>query len=286
MALVVLCAVAAGGGAPGGASTAGSEGVTVPRALGSTDSILGVFDASGGSFDGKRLTLTGVEPRFTWFSDRPARRAGLLGVGRLDETFFRRQAPPNAAVVFEGLPASRGVVVAELSKPHYDSAQGRLTFVAKIVQPDDVFAVVHPRIAELARRARADIPKRFGAVTVFVDTAPSGTETPDQVEVGRMSEQYVQLENAWAEALQGLENCWDSTKDMIWYDELQSAKGQFQPFISFENDVNALQRAVADGGTLTSEQKQQVSQIEATFPASQTETNEILTTVRENSCSS
>jgi hypothetical protein len=150
---------------------------TPPLSLSRT--VLGVVNANGGAFDGQRLTLTGVQPFVTWFTDRPMRRAGLYDIPGLIEGFFAGQAPPNAAIEVIGADASRDVAILELSAPQYSPRTRRLVFAAKRIPVDEAsgFSIKHPVLGDFAARNDAALPKRLGKVVMFVDSAPCVAST-------------------------------------------------------------------------------------------------------------
>jgi hypothetical protein len=122
----------------------------------------GTFEQAGNNYS---LTLTGVDPQVTWFTDRPVRRAGAMEVQpALDGLFAAGAAgPPNAALsVTDPASARVQVAVVELTDPDYDAAAGTLGFSARLLdQPThglDYYA------------ARADtIPAAFGQAELFID---------------------------------------------------------------------------------------------------------------------
>jgi len=137
--------------------------------------VLGVVRAESGSLEPRdgdryRLVLDDVAPHAVWFSDRPARLAGSLGIPSLTRSFFSEGAsPPNAALEFEDADDDRDVLIVEVSRPRYDRNDRRLVFDARIV--DDVTAVSDGRLAGFADRADARVPRRFGALSMFLDYA-------------------------------------------------------------------------------------------------------------------
>jgi hypothetical protein len=135
--------------------------------------VLGVVRAESGSLERRdrdryRLVLDDVAPHAVWFSDRPARLAGTLGVPSLTRSFFGDGAnPPNAALVLEDAEDDHDVLIVEVSKPRYDQADRRLVLDAAII--DDLTAVEGGRLAGLADSADARVPRRFGAASMFLD---------------------------------------------------------------------------------------------------------------------
>jgi hypothetical protein len=145
---------------------------------------LAVVDAAGGSATANTLTLTDVAPRAVWFSDRPARQAGTYPIPELLRLFFEGRTPPNAALEFAGAGARNDVAIVELSKPRYDESARRLRFAARVL--DDPAGSLAPSTALGAFVGRNDgrIPKRFDAVSVFLDSATVDGDCPGQTADG------------------------------------------------------------------------------------------------------
>lgn len=119
------------------------------------------------------LTLANPSPTVTWFSDRPQRLAGhrpletLLG---LWEMFGFGQAPPKAAIALpEGEPDADALLVA-LANPEWSGKA--LSFEASVLPP----SAVPSQLAFQARRAGEALPRSFGPVSVFIDSAGSRCE--------------------------------------------------------------------------------------------------------------
>lgn len=158
-----------------GASTA-SSGATDPSTVHasptppSRTSLLGVVNASGGSYDDGTLTLTGVSPNGVWFTDRPARQAGTTSVEDLLPLFFDETAPPNAAVEFSAGDEG-GVAIVELTDPSWDDETGELSFDAEPigdVDPDRL--VEHPSLAAHVADNEGELPASFGPAALFIDS--------------------------------------------------------------------------------------------------------------------
>lgn len=167
--------------------------------------LLGVLSADGGTFADGKLTLTDVDPRGVWFTDRPARRAGTEGIDAFTERFFAGDDPPNAVVEVTGAPSSKNLAVVELSDPAYDAKAGTVTFTAKLVpaggSKTSVAARVarHPGIAEAVTRQDGALPATFGAATVFLDDAPAAPVNQELQELAaedaRLQPIYFNAEN-------------------------------------------------------------------------------------------
>jgi len=121
---------------------------------------------SGGAF---QLTLSGVEPEATLFTDKPQRPAGSAQVADVLTGWVKNgfaTNPPNAAlVVVSGAGAGTGATF-KLSNPQLSG--GTLTFTA---QPTSVQG--NPNVAgpvqQAAKTASSSPPQSFGRSTLFVD---------------------------------------------------------------------------------------------------------------------
>ena len=152
--------------------------------------LLTVLPAERGTFDGKRLTLTGVPEQATWFTDRPVRRAGLFDIPQMLEIFFARQSPPNAALEVQGADESRDVVIVELAKPRYDRARGTLRFSAEVLPRDRVLRSGPLGLVDFATRNDAALPERFGRAVVFIDAAADSGPATTNVELQILENTY------------------------------------------------------------------------------------------------
>jgi hypothetical protein len=116
-----------------------------------------------------RLTLRGVAPSVTTFTDRPARAAGAEPAARFlarwRERGFAAEAP-NAALVMDGAPKDRDVVILTLSHPRYHPRTRTFTYAARPVPGTS-------RRALQSFAARRDPVRelRFGAASLFIDDA-------------------------------------------------------------------------------------------------------------------
>lgn len=114
------------------------------------------------------LTLRGVSPSTTYFSDRPERIAGSLPTSGFiaDGNVFDAEDPPNAAVVLEEPEAEKkDTVVAELSDPSYDEGAGTLTYRAKVL------GAGQGDLEHWSPHLDEALPRSFDATSVFIDTA-------------------------------------------------------------------------------------------------------------------
>jgi hypothetical protein len=139
-----------------------------------TPTYLFVQQASGGTMaptgTGEwELTLTGVSPQTVFFTDRPARQAGVLATARFLELdgMFTGDDPPNAAVVLaEPASAEEDAVIVELREPVYDAAAGTLRYTVTVLGEGDA-----EELAAWSDRADASLPETFGHVALFIDGA-------------------------------------------------------------------------------------------------------------------
>jgi hypothetical protein len=129
--------------------------------------------AGAGSY---RLTLRGLAPQVTAFTDRPDRRAALRPTRELARYWTRLfgDDPPNAALTIttpsrrpfaKGEPARAGqdTIVFELRSPRYDGKANTLTFNArKIAEPPAGLTGLNPRRGFTP-------PARFGEAALFID---------------------------------------------------------------------------------------------------------------------
>jgi hypothetical protein len=136
------------------------------------DRLLGLVTARGGTFretaDGHRLILTGVVPRATWFSDRPAREVGSFTIDEVTEVFFDGDDAPNAALEIVSGRGAGDVIVIEISNPRYQARRGRLTLDAQVLGEDDIAATA---LQHHAARSTGDVPARFGPAALYIDDA-------------------------------------------------------------------------------------------------------------------
>jgi hypothetical protein len=166
----------------GPAAAQGPPPTTVP-AEDAPLSVLAVVDAAGGRATKDTLTLTGVEPRATWFSDRPNREVGSYSIAELVDVFFDDQAPPNAALEFAGAGARNDVVIIELSDPRYDKRAQRLRFAMSVLEDPDAELGSGSGLDGHAARHDGRVPRSFDAVTLFVDSAEPCTAIVYEMDV-------------------------------------------------------------------------------------------------------
>lgn len=213
-AIVAAAIVAAVGAAGCGSSSddtaapaSAPAAATASWAPGAGAPLLGVLSANGGTFADGKLTLTDVDPRAVWFTDRPARQAGTDDIAGFTKLFFAGGDPPNAAVEVAGAPENKNLAVVELSKPAYDQKDGTLSFAAKLVPAGEAKrdanarVAAHPGIADAISRQDGALPATFGAVTVFVDSAETPATTDDMQELRQLAQETTQLEHTYMQAI-------------------------------------------------------------------------------------
>ncbi len=135
-----------------------------------------VQEGVGGSFvkiddsGNYTLTVTGAIPYTIYFSDRPARDAGMVEMESFLEGFnFDPNNPPNALVAIREGEEERDMIVVELTEPHYDNSTDTLTYRAKLIA-DYEFESEWPQ--DLLPRTDDEIPEEFGKVVLVIDDCP------------------------------------------------------------------------------------------------------------------
>lgn len=151
--------------APGGTPTAGAGS---PALLFVQTFQAGSFAPEAGAEGVFTLTLTGGHGHTVYFSDRPDRTYGMAPTPRFFERMdFGPANPPNAALVLQAAPDDEMVVVLELTAPSYDEADGTVTYRAAVLTEfDHLQGVVQQRPVD-----HLDLPARFGAANLFIDSA-------------------------------------------------------------------------------------------------------------------
>lgn len=162
-----LCVVAAAGAAQAAAPAQPASLLFVQNARG------GSFVPLAGRPGRYRLTLRGVDPHTVYFSDRPRRLTGTTDTGTVLDGLFGpgRGAPPNAVVELAGGTAEHDTIAVELTKPRYDARRRTLSYVARGLRDS---ALDGRRLATARERLDRSLPRRFGAVSLFVDDADWG----------------------------------------------------------------------------------------------------------------
>lgn len=150
--------------------SAGAEDKTPPA---KSVSLLYVLTADSGTIEpleGARgqyaLQLKGVSPNVVYFSDRPNRIAGQVSVADfLKSIGFGGKLNPNAAIDVQGGAKEGDLIVVALGQPVYNAASSSLRFFITILDAP------RPGLASFSKRMDKAIPRKFGAVALFIDDA-------------------------------------------------------------------------------------------------------------------
>ena len=163
-------------------------------AKGEKAAVLFVVNATGGSAASVEsgsfpLELTGVDPDALFFTDRPARDTGVMGVGRMLTVLADGQtAAPNGVVEVFGGDTGPVALAVELTDPQYDSATATLRYTAKVLNETK-----GSRLRHYDDRLDKELPATFGRVAAFIDTAPFGSTNFCGTTVQNYTEQNVTL---------------------------------------------------------------------------------------------
>jgi hypothetical protein len=111
------------------------------------------------------LSLEGSVGHTVYFSDRPARRVGLIPTAvLLEQLGFTPADPPNAALVTQ-TPAGEDILVVELLNPRYDGGAGTLVYDVRLLAD-----YAGGGLADLAaRRADDQFASSFTTAHLFID---------------------------------------------------------------------------------------------------------------------
>lgn len=118
------------------------------------------------------LTLNGVTPTTTFFSDRPYRLAGYITTADFTDSWndtsndgFLKD-PPNAALQIDNGPDSADVLIVELVDVLYDQGGNTVKYRTRIVNlTKDSIELFHAR-----KDPAANFPVSFGAASLFIDS--------------------------------------------------------------------------------------------------------------------
>jgi hypothetical protein len=273
LALVLAALLALPASPAGAAARSGPASQTAPVQPHSPSpkaDLLAVVNAPRGTFARGTLALEHVRPAVTWFTDRPYRDAGFFGVGEMVRLFFARQSPPNVALEFRAPDGSHHVAIVEVSAPRYDRKAGRLKLHAKLISKSDTVSLAeHPWLSKFGTRNEARIPRRLGAVVAFFDSAPAPGQSQDEALVQKLADEYQPLEESWARVIGAVKACLDNTRQTLYQNLLEATVGDYKKWLALWRDVEALQRAVAGGGTLSTAQHKLAGELEAEFAEQQ-----------------
>jgi hypothetical protein len=121
---------------------------------------------SSGAAGTHTLTLTGVSLSTIRFSEKPVRRAGIMGTGAFASGWPKifKDGSPNALLVLATLnDKDVDSVVMTLSGPKYDTSNNTITYMAKEM-PKSQDAAVNWEGDQLS-----SLPVQFGPATLFID---------------------------------------------------------------------------------------------------------------------
>jgi hypothetical protein len=91
----------------------------------------------------------------------------------------------------------------------------------------------------------------------------------------------------WVDGLgcrEDLKKCVQNTDQQLWVQVQYQASQEYTNFLSLQRELYALQQAVANGGSLTPAQQQQLSQIQAPVSEYQEDISGFETVVANNGC--
>jgi hypothetical protein len=116
------------------------------------------------------LSLEGSVGQTVYFSDRPARRAGLVPTDvLLDQLGFTPADPPNAALVAQTA-EGEDILVVELMNPRFDAAAGTLAYDVRLLAD-----YAGTGLADLAARQDDDqFASSFTTAHLFIDGCGKG----------------------------------------------------------------------------------------------------------------
>jgi hypothetical protein len=116
------------------------------------------------------LSLEGSSAQTVYFSDRPARRVGLVPTNvLLDQLGFTPADPPNAALVAQTA-EGEDILVVELMNPRFDEAAGTLAYDVRLLAD-----YAGTGLADLAARQDDDqFASSFTTAHLFIDGCGGG----------------------------------------------------------------------------------------------------------------
>lgn len=111
------------------------------------------------------LTVTGIAPQGTYFSDRPVRDAGTLTTDDVIADVWDPEIPaPNVALTGELADGTEVTLALELTDPSYDVATDTFTATATPI------GETTPGLAHFEFTASGDLPPTLGRPSLFIDT--------------------------------------------------------------------------------------------------------------------
>jgi hypothetical protein len=128
----------------------------------------GTFVPVAGRAGRYTLTLRGVDRHALYFSDRPSRETGVIPQEALIGALYRPDMPaPNAAITLSNGGEDADVVAVELTHPRYDAKRHTLRYDARRLRAPS------SGLRHLDDRLDRSLPRRFGAVSLFIDDGTS-----------------------------------------------------------------------------------------------------------------
>ncbi len=173
----MLCCLALAGVVSGVDESADETNDTAAAEVVSDEGYTYIFvqEGTGGSFvddesGNYTLTINGVLPYTVYFSDRPARDAGMVEMEQFIEGFsFDPNNPPNALLIIREGEEESDMIVVELTEPKYNETTETLTYKARLTA-DYEFESEWPK--DLLPGEDDEIPEEFGDVVIVVDDCP------------------------------------------------------------------------------------------------------------------
>lgn len=159
-------------------------------------SALFVVNASGGTATSPNAStftfeLSGVNPDAVFFTDRPVRDTGVLGVDRMLRVLNDGQrTPPNGVIDVSAGQQGPATVAVELTNVAYDAVARTLRYQARALRKTK-----GTKLTQYDRRLDMNLPTQFGRTALFIDTSPFGSTNFCGVTVQNYTEQNVTLDS-------------------------------------------------------------------------------------------
>ena len=120
-----------------------------------------------------RMTLRGTDPHMVWFTDRPDRDSGVWSTKMFssawDSGAMFDKDPPNVALVLHEPKGGTDTVVAVMGKPRYSANKDRLVARLKVLTAEQAKDVQGGLGQHADRHDGSDLPRKTGAVSLFID---------------------------------------------------------------------------------------------------------------------
>lgn len=128
----------------------------------------GLLDKATDGVESWLLVLQDAPEQTAFFSDRPARIAGVMPTAQFLETLdFSADDPPNAALVID-TENGAAVVILELTQPAYDAEAATLTYITRILEVDVLVTSGFGFATDPL--GPNDAPGAFGPASLFIDS--------------------------------------------------------------------------------------------------------------------